>query len=483
MVALVQTAMALPMFFLALPAGALADIVDRRRLLMVGQSWMMLMALTLGILTILGWTTAWILLLITFCMGAGLAMSWPAFAATIPDLVPKNELLSAITLNGVAMNATRAVGPAIGGALIGVIGAGPIFLINGLTYTGILAALASWRRPSEKESPLPSERFVGAIRVGLRFALESPPLQYAILRGGLFFFAGVAVLALLPVIVRDQLKGSPAIFGLMLGAYGTGAILTAFVLPVLTRFATRDQVVGLSHFLFAAALALLSQAGSLPVAIPAVVLAGLSWLLALATLQVAVQTSLPSWVRARGLAIFLMVIMGSMAAGSAFWGLVARAFSIATSLEIAAVTLVLSAAATWRFSLSSEREDLTPIATWTDGGVTVSPMGHRGPVEVLVEYRIPDENREPFIAAMRDIRQIRRRNGAYSWALYEDINEPGTFIETFMDDSWHDHLRRRLRLTAADQAAQDRVNALQVTPGPPRVRQLLAQELPRPNRT
>lgn len=481
MVALVQTAMALPMFFLALPTGALADILDRKRILILAQLWMMAMALILGTLTVLGLTTSWTLLALTFCIGIGQAFAWPAFAATVPDLVPRNELLSAITLNGVAANSTRAIGPAIGGALIGIAGTGPIFLLNGVTYLGIIAALARWKKPREKESPLPSERLIGAIRVGLRYASESTTLKRALWRGSMFFFSGVVILALMPLLVRDRLGGGPETFGLMLGAFGVGAVLTAFLLPVVARYASRDQVLNGAQLSFVAGIVALSQAGNLIVAGVAIFVAGVSWLAALATFQVIVQASLPAWVRARGLSIFLMTMMGSMAVGSAFWGLLAREYSIPTSLIVAGCTIVASVVVTFRLSLSGDEDegDLSPVTTWPDTSMPVPAEGHRGPFEVLVEYDIPPANRQAFVAAMREIRHVRQRNGAYSWALFEDINKAGTFIETFMDDTWHDHLRRRLRLTLGDQAAQERVNALQVTPGPPRIRHLLAEELPR----
>ena len=479
MVALVQTATTLPMFFLALAAGALADIVDRRRLLMVGQGWMMLVALTLGLFTIFGLTNAWILLSLTFCMGIGLALSLPAFSALLPDLVPRNELLPAITLNGVAGNATRAIGPALGGTLIGILGPGLIFVINGLTYVGIIITLARWPQKRDKESPLPSERFIGAVKVGVRYARQSPMLKKALLRGSLFFCGGVAVLALLPIFVRDTLGGGPQTFGLMLTGYGAGAILTAFVLPTVARIASRDQVLIGGQILFAASLAALSYSTTMSMALMATFSAGFAWLMTLATYQVAVQMSLPAWVRARGLAIFLMTVMGFMALGSALWGLVAREFSIPLSMLAAAGFIVLGTLFTMRLSLIGDEDDLSPVSTWSDPGVALPMEGRSGPVEVLVEYDIPARNRDEFVRQMREIRRIRQRNGAYSWSLHEDINHPGVFIETFMDDSWHDHLRRRLRLTAGDEAAQDSVNALQVTPGPPKVRQLMAEELPR----
>jgi len=479
MVALVQTATALPTFFLALAAGALADIVDRRRLLILGQGWMMLVAITLGVLTILGLTNAWILLILTFCMGIGLALSLPAISALLPDLVPRNELLPAITLNGVAGNATRAIGPALGGTLIGIVGPGLIFIINGLTYIGIIATLIRSPLKRDKESPLPSERFIGAVKVGVRYARQSSTLKKALLRGSLFFCGGVAVLALLPVFVRETLGGGPQTFGLMLTGYGAGAVLTAFVLPSLARIANRDQILIGGQTLFAASLVWLSYSTSISTALPATFLAGFAWLITLATYQVAVQMSLPTWVRARGLAIFLMTVMGFMALGSALWGLVARELSIPLSMIIAAIFIVTGTLFTMRLSLVGDEDDLSPVSTWSDPGVALPLEGHSGPVEVLVEYEIPPENRDKFVRQMRAIRRIRQRNGAYSWSLHEDINQPGVFIETFMDDSWHDHLRRRLRLTAADRAAQDSVNALQVVPGEPKVRQLLAEELPR----
>ncbi len=482
MVALVQTATMLPMFFLALPAGAMADIIDRRHYLLIAQSWMLATAATLGILTLSGVTDASLLLIFTFFMGVGSAMALPAFAATLPDLVPRQELLAAVTLNGVAMNVTRAIGPALGGFLIGLIGPGGIFTLNAVTFCAMLFVIRKLPR-SKRETTLPSERLLGAVRVGARFALQSPVLKRVIIRGCLFYFSAIVLLALMPVLVRTEMQGSATTYGFILSAFGAGAVIAALSIPRLSAKFTRDQMLTTGMLAFAVALAPMAFARSVPLLIPCVLLAGMAWMTTLASFQVATQTSLPLWVRARGLAIFLMTLMGCMAAGSATWGIVARAFSIEVSFIAASLLILISTFAFRKLSVETHDVDLSPVISWPDPSVAMPLEGERGPVLVTVIYQVKPEDRETFIALMPDLRQVRRRNGSYSWSIFQDVADPALFTECFLDENWFEHLRHQRRVTVTDEVVLDKVAALHAGDAPPLMRHAISQPLPRPDAT
>lgn len=479
MVALVQTAMLLPTFFLSLPAGALADIIDRRRYLMFAQSWIILSALTLGVLTLSGVTTAGLLLLLTFSIGIGSALSMPAYAATLPDLVPREELLPALTLNGIATNATRAVGPALGGLLIGLIGPGGIFLLNSMTFLVMLNVIRKLPR-AKKESTLPSERLLGAVRLGLRFARQTTILKRVLIRSGAFFFSAVPVIALMPIIARQELHGTALTYGLMLSAFGIGAVLSALMITRLAARLARDRIFEIGVLIFAADMLAIAHIRSFALLLPLMMIAGVAWLMTLSCLQIAAQTCLPAWVRARGLAVYLMMIMGSMAAGSAFWGMVARASSVTTSLTIAAGMILLGLLLFRRMSLETAGLDLSPVDPGEFPANVLPIDDEHGPVQVTIDYRVTAENWDNFLAMMPRLRQMRRRNGAYSWSVFQNVAEPERFTETFFDESWLEHLRHHRRLTVADENIQLAVYAFHAGDTPPKITHAVSRKLPRP---
>ncbi len=330
MVAMIQTATTLPIFLLAMPAGALSDIVDRRRFLIVVQVWMGLVAAALGILTLTGITTAWTLLLLTFAMGVGTAMMMPAWAAITPEVVPRSELQPAIALNSLGINVARAIGPALAGFIISFAGTGTVFVLNALTYLGVIVVLFLWRR-HVAASGLPAERFVGAIRAGFRFARHAPELQAAVLRGLSFFLFASASWALLPLVARQLENGGPQTFGTLVAAIGAGAVLGAFALPRLRKRLSRDALVAAATLVYSAATASLAFIDQLALLCLAMAMSGVAWITVMSSLQVAAQMALPDWVRSRGLAVFMTIFMGSMAAGSLAWGTVAELTSISQS--------------------------------------------------------------------------------------------------------------------------------------------------------
>ena len=463
MVALVEAADSIPVMLLAMPAGALADIVDRRRLLIGVQIYLMLVAGALAVLTFLGLTTPWVLLGFIFALGLGAAIVMPAWAAIVPDLVRPDELPSAVALNSIAINVSRAIGPAIAGALVAAIGAWLVFALNALSYIGIIAVLVQWRR-EHKQSTLPAERFVSAIRVGMRFVMHAEALQIVLIRGMAFFVFASATWSLFPLIVRRELGRGPEVYGLLLTCIGVGAVGGAVLLPKIRAKLSRDTLVAGASMLYALAALALAHVQSIALLAVAMLATGVAWISILSALQVTAQMTLPSWVRARGLAAFVVVFMAGMALGSILWGQVATLTSIPTALTIAATGMAVAIAATWRFRLGKhEVMDFTPTMDWPLPVLAETPEPDV-PVLVTIAYRIQADKRTEFVAAMQGVRQMRRRNGAYFWQLFHDSEDPTRFIECFMDESWLEHLRQHERVSVADREIQRRAKQYLVVP-------------------
>jgi MFS family permease len=455
MVALVEAADSIPVMLLAMPAGALADIVDRRRLLIAVQVYLLVVAGTLGILTLLDLTTAWVLLGFVFALGVGAAIVMPAWSAIVPDLVRTDELSAAVTLNSIAINVSRAIGPAIAGVLVAAVGAWLVFILNALSYIGILVVLAQWQREHHK-STLPAERFFSAIRVGLRFVMHTEALQVVLIRGAAFFVFASATWSLFPLIVRRELEQGPEVYGLLLTCIGIGAVAGAMVLPRVRAQMSRDALVAGASALYAMAALALAHVHSVALLAVAMLATGVAWISILSALQVSAQMTLPPWVRARGLAAFVVIFMGGMALGSILWGQVATRIGIPGALTTAALGMALAIALTWRFKLGHHQVlDFTPSMDWPLPVLAETPEPDV-PVMVTIVYRIAPDRRAEFVAAMQGVRKMRRRNGAYFWQLFHDSEDPARFVETFMDESWLEHLRQHERVSVADREIQRR---------------------------
>ena len=449
MVALVEAADSFAIMLLALPAGALADIVDRRRLLIAIQAYLMVLGAALGVLTLLGAITPWMLLGFIFALGVGGALMMPAWSAIVPDLVRRDELSSAVALNSVAINASRAIGPAIAGLLVAAVGPWLVFILDALSYIGILAVLLRWQREHHK-STLPAERFMSALRVGMRFVLHADALQAVLIRGIGFFVFASATWALFPLIVRQELGRGPEVYGFLLTCIGIGAVAGAAFLPRVRARVSRDALVAGASLLYALAALALAYVQSIGLLAVAMLATGVAWISILSALQVTAQLTLPPWVRARGLAAFVVVLMGGMALGSILWGQVATRIGIPAALTIAAGGMALAVVATWRFKLGShEVLDFTPTMDWPLP-VLAEPPEPDVPVLVTINYHIQPGERAEFVAAMQEVRKMRRRNGAYFWQLFHDPADPARFVETFMDESWMEHLRQHERASVAD---------------------------------
>ncbi len=472
MVALVQAAATLPVFLLAFPAGALADIVDRRRYLIATQCWMLAVAAALGALTVAGLMSAGWLLALTFALGVGSALMMPAWAAITPEVVPREQLQSAVALNSMGMNVSRAIGPALAGVIVAASGPGVVFVLNALSFLGVIAVLWSWKR-APRTADVPAERFFGALRAGFRYVRYSPPLLRVLVRGAAFFAFASATWAFLPLVARQELAGGAALYGWLVGCIGAGAVTGAVVLPRLRARVSRDRMVAGATVLFAAcavALAFVRDVTALSVAL---LVAGAAWIAAMSSFQMAAQTALPEWVRARGLAAFMVVFMGGMAAGSALWGQAAEWLGIPWTLTLAAAGALVGVAATWRVGIGGhDRLDLTPSVHWPP--LVMSGIADEGPVLISIEYRVDPADAAAFVAGMHELARARRRDGAYAWGLYRDTDEPARYIEQFQVESWQEHLRQHHRVTHADREVEERAKRLHRGPAPPQVTHAVA---------
>jgi MFS family permease len=472
-VSLVQVATSLPMFMFALPAGALADVVDRRRLLIVMQVAATVLVAGFGLVVYLSWATPTLLLAFTFTVGAAAASITPAWQAIVPQLVPRQHLQPAVALNSVGLNVSRAVGPALAGLIIAGWGIAAPFWVNALTTIAVIAALIWWRPDQEGVESLPAERFFRAIGAGLRHARYNPHLRATLIRASGFFLFASAYWALLPLIARDQVAGGPELYGVLLGAIGAGAVAGAFGLPWLKRRLGPDQTVAFGTAGTVISLLMFALARHWITALAGSLIAGMSWILVLATINVSAQVSLPGWVRGRGLSIFGTVMFGSLTIGSAIWGKVAELSGLPAAHILAGVGALIAVPLLWRWKLQTGAElDLTPSMHWPTPVLTSAIEADRGPVLVTVEYQIRPADRVPFLEALEKLGAERRRDGGFEWEVFEDSSQEGRFLEMFKLDSWIEHLRQHERVTHADRDQQELVHQFQLA-GEPKVTHLI----------
>jgi MFS family permease/quinol monooxygenase YgiN len=479
MIALVQTVSTAPIVLLALPAGALADIADRRRYLLGTQIWMFLSALGLSYCTLQGITTDWLLIGFTFLLGCGSAMSMPAWSAVTPELVPKKELHAAITLNGLGMNVSRAIGPAIAGYLVSLYGVSSVFFLNAFSFLAVIAVLAFWKR-IPNESTLPAERFFVAMRSGLRYTRYSSLLPSILMRGMAFFVFASALWALLPILVSDRLHTGASAYGLLLACIGIGAVACAVVLPKIRQRIRSDNLVRVATLVYGCTLAILATQDNLYLLSISMLLAGAAWISVMSSLQVAAQASLPDWVRARGLSVFMMVFMGGMAVGSMMWGYLAKRYGIEISFVAAAGGLLLGIIGTWRFSIAGyENVDFTPSQHWPLPIIDQAPQHDQGPVMVTIEYIVEKDKRPEFLNFTARLQKIRKRDGAYFWELYQDTAQADHYIECFMVESWLEHLRQHDRVSVSDHALQEQISSCLMADSTKTINHYVASRFPK----
>lgn len=476
-VVLVQAATTAPIFLFALFAGALADRVDRRRFLLLVNLGLAGITGAMAALTAAGVMTPALLLAFTFAIGTGAALMAPAWQAVVPSLVPRESLQPAIALNSMGINIARAIGPALAGFLISAVALSAPFVVNATSYLVIMAALLLWKPQAGPAMTLPPEPLFGAMATGLRHASRNGALKATLLRSFGFFTFGSAYWALLPLVARGLEGGGAEIYGVLLAAIGGGAVAGALALPSIRNRIDANRLVAVGTLITAAAMVLLGLAASAAMALPAAVLGGLGWITVLTSLNVSAQTALPNWVRARGLAITLMVFFGCMSVGSAAWGQVATATSISTALLVAAAGAVLAIPFTWRAKLGQgEAIDLSPAMSWPEPVVAedLDAAPDRGPVMVTIRYRIDEADTPAFLAAMHELSDERYRDGAHDWGVYQDAADPGVWIEWFFLPSWTEHLRQHERATKHDQDTHARTRTFHRGAEPPEVSHFLA---------
>lgn len=466
MVALIQTASSLPILLLALPAGALADIVDRRRLLLFSQGWMLVAAGLLGALTIAHLTTPWSLLALSLALGAGSAMNAPAWQAIVPELVPRQELTPAVSIGSISFNMSRAVGPALGGLVVAWAGAGATFVLNAASFLAVMAVLYEWDRPSSPDV-LPAERVLGAIKAGIRYTRFAPNLDAVLVRTAAFVLGASALWAVLPLFARWQLSLGAGGYGGLLGCFGTGAMVAGLGLPRLTQRWSRNAICGLAVGGFALALAGLAETRNLIAVCLLMALEGGAWTITMTVLNVSAQLSVPTWVQGRALAVYQVVLQGGMAGASVLWGWVAERQGVPASMLYAAGAIVVGLCSMLRFRLASDGELALdpfrrPIPKIAD---EIDPEA--GPVLVTVEYRIDPRSAKEFIGAMRAIRPIRLRDGAFFWGLFFDAAAPERFVEYFVVESWGEHVRQHFRGVAGDVVLENFARAYHIGDTPP----------------
>lgn len=476
LVALVQASTTLPVMLFSLAAGAISDNYDRRRIMLIAQSFMFLVSIMLAVFAWMGWITPWSLLAFTFLLGCGTALNNPAWQSSVGDMVPRKDVPAAVTLNSVAFNIARSVGPAIGGAIVAAVGAFGAFAVNALSYIGLLTVLARWN-PPRTERLLPRETLGIAMGAGLRYVGMSPNIRSVILRAFAYGFGGIVSLALLPLVARDLIRGGPLTFGILLGAFGIGAVAGAFVSAKLRRRFTTEVLVRLTFCANAAGVALMAVSSTLWLTLPALFVCGACWVLTLSTFNSTVQLSAPRWVVGRALALYQMGAFGGMAFGSWIWGRATVTYGTEQALLLSSVALLIGASLGLRYRLPPLTElNLDPLSRWRAPQVAIGIEPRSGPIFVTIEFLIREEDVVAFLAVMAERRRIRRRDGARHWALLRDLTNHELWIERYDSPTWVEYIRSNQRVTQADAEIGERLRALHKGPTPPVVHRMIERQ-------
>lgn len=476
-VSLIQTATTLPIFLVALPAGALADIVDRRRLLLFTQVWMLVAALGLGITTLAGMASPIVLLIFAFILSLGAAINGPAWQTIIPELVSKEEMPSAVTLGSVGFNIARAIGPALGGFIVSLVGPGFTFLLNAVSFSGVVVVLKRWHRIPQ-ESTLPAERLIGAMRTGLRYVRNAPRVQAVFVHTLIFSVFTCALWAFLPIIAREYLLLSAVGYGMLLGFFGSGALVGAFLLPkIRSRFSLNNIVAG-TTILMALTIACLATVRSFVVILAVMAAAGMAWLILISVFSIAVQAVIPSWVRGRVLSVFMLVFFGGFAGGSMIWGALALWAGIRQTLVGVSILLLIGIVLTQKYKLpTGEDLDLTPVQQLPSFLTIKGLADEERPVLVVIDRRVDHGQVADFLESVRPLKMIRLRDGAIRWNLFRDVTDPCHFIESFIVESWIEYLRQHERFTVSDREIEERVDAFHIGDVPPATHHYIAEQV------
>lgn len=476
MVALVQASMTLPVMLLSLLAGAMADAFDRRRMLLYSQIFLFSVSVGLALCTWLDLITPWLLLLFTFLIGCGAAFNAPAWQASVGDTVPRAHLPNAVTLNSMGFNIARSFGPALGGAIVAVAGAAAAFSINAASYIALIVVLKRWRPPVTPQL-LPRESLGIAISAGVRYVAMSPAIGRVLLRSFVFGLGASAVMALMPLIAKHLVAGGPLTYGMLLGAFGIGAVGGAFFNARLREWTSTENIVRASCLVFGLVALVSGLSAHLALTLLALSLGGASWVLALSTFNVTVQLSAPRWVVARALSLYQMFAFGGLAGGSWLWGEIAEGPGIASALFMASGILGVCALLGWRWPLAQvEALNLDPLRPVHEPRTAVPVEPRTGPVVVTIEYLIREEDVLEFLGAMAERRRVRRRDGARNWMLLRDLGNPLVWWERYSAPTWAEYVRHTSRLTQEDAFIPERLRALHCGSTPPVVRRMIERQ-------
>lgn len=474
MVALVQASLALPVMLFSIPSGAIADNFGRRKVMLVAQCFMLVVSVLLAVSAFTGTLTPWLLLAYTFLLGCGNALNNPSWGAAVGDMVPKSDIPAAVTLNSMNYNLCRSVGPALGGIIVAAAGAVTAFVINAVSYLALIFVLARWR-PAVPSSTLPRETMGAAMSAGFRYLAMSPNIARVMSRALVFGFASIATLALLPLIARDLLHGDALLYGLLFGAFGMGAVGGALMAASLRNWLSKENCVRLGFLGFAICQATAALSSTPWLTLLAMMLGGASWVLTLSLFNITLQLSTPRWVVGRVLSLYQTATFGGMALGSWVWGLIAEGHGSDTALLWAAGIALFGLVLGFRwFKMPSQGElNLDPLDRWREPSLALDLKARSGPLRIVVDYVIREEDVREFLDAMAERRRIRRRDGARNWALYRDVQNPQVWTEMYNVPTWADYARLFQRVTHADEAVGERIRKLHRGAEPPKARRLI----------
>lgn len=478
MVALVQASTALPILLLSLWSGAVADNLDRRRVMLAAQGFMLLASVTLATLAFIGWITPWLLLGFTFLIGCGAALNGPAWQASVGDMVPRPTLPSAVALNSMGFNIARSLGPAIGGAIVAAAGAAAAFALNAISYVGLIAVLLRWE-PPEAERTLPREPLGHAITAGLRYVSMSPGIRTVLLRAFFFGIGASAIPAMMPLVARDVIVGDSLTYGLLLGAFGIGAVGGGLMVRRLRDRMSVEWIVRAATAAMMIGSAVTGLSGTLLLTIPALAIGGAGWVLALSNFNVTVQLSAPRWVVARALSLYQMAAFGGMAGGAVVFGSIADEYGVQTTLLVAAGVLALTILVGLARPLPAARDRNLALREWSEPETAVPVDERSGPIVVTIEYIIRPHDITRFLNVMHERRRIRRRDGARHWTLLRDLSEPELWIERYHVATWLDYVRHNQRRTHEDARNTRDILALHVGPTAPVVHRMIERQTTR----
>ena len=473
MVALVQASVTLPIMLFSLASGALADSFDRRRVMLTAQCFMFVVSALLTVVAYLGLITPWLLLGFTFLIGCGTALNNPSWQASVGDMVPRQDMPAAVALNSMGFNMTRSVGPAIGGIIVAAAGAAAAFAVNTFSYFALIFVLFRWR-PQYPRNPLPRETLGQAMGAGLRYVAMSPNIAKVLVRSFVFGFTAVIVQALLPLVARDLVHGGPLTYGAMLGAFGLGAVGGALISGRIRRDMSSEAIVRSAFLGFALTSWLAAWSTNAWLTSAGLLLGGACWVLALSHFNITVQMSTPRWVVGRALSIYQMATFGGMALGSWVWGVVADGHGAATALVVAGIVMLAGAAIGLLLPLPEQTAlNLDPLNRFREPHLALDVKPRSGPITIIIEFIIREEDVPAFLDAMAERRRVRRRDGARHWTLSRDLENPEIWVETYHTPTWLEYLRHNQRITHADAEIGETLRALHSGAQPPRVRRMI----------